>query len=484
MKNKLLIILLSVSFFATAQTGITWSPAVSVSNMNMYSNLHPRIMLDGSGEPMVLWSKSSTKKVAFSRWSGNTFTTPVYLNPSPIDIFTSSWAGPDFASKGDTVYVVFKREPEIYDTNYIYIVRSFDGGANFSAPIRVDMIGNKISRFPTITVDNIGNPIVAFMKIDANFMNPKWVVVKSTDYGSTFSMDVLASGYSGGNGDICDCCPGAIVASGNNVAMLYRDNLNNMRDIWAGVSTNGATSFPSGMNIDQNNWMVNACPSTGPDGIIVGDTLYSVLMNQANGPALVYSGKASLSAMQGGLALNITGVLPGIIQQNFPRIANNGYVAAEVWKQVVTGGDAQIALKFSTNIQNGFIAGFDTVASSMANDIENADVAIGYGAVHVVWQDNSSGTVKYSKGTFIPSGISNDLGKKTISVYPNPFENEINIKLNSTNDFSVEILNTLGENVFYAHGQSKVNTSKLANGIYFIRVKQDNDLFMQKIIKQ
>lgn len=347
MKNKLLIILLSVSFFATAQTGITWSPAVSVSNMNMYSNLHPRIMLDGSGEPMVLWGKSSTKKVAFSRWSGNTFTTPVYLNPSPIDIFTSSWAGPDFASKGDTVYVVFKREPEIYDTNYIYIVRSFDGGANFSAPIRVDMIGNKISRFPTITLDNIGNPIVAFMKIDANFMNPKWVVVKSTDYGSTFSMDVLASGYSGGNGDICDCCPGAIVASGNNVAMLYRDNLNNMRDIWAGVSTNGATSFPSGMNIDQNNWMVNACPSTGPDGIIVGDTLYSVLMNQANGPALVYSGKASLSAMQGGLALNITGVLPGIIQQNFPRIANNGYVAAEVWKQVVTGGDAQIALKFS-----------------------------------------------------------------------------------------------------------------------------------------
>jgi len=171
-----------------------------------------------------------------------------------------------------------------------------------------------------------------------------------------------------------------------------------------------------------------------------------------------------------------------VILQNFPRIANNGKVAAEVWKQSISGGKSQVGLKFTTNIQSGFPAVFDTVAASNMNDIANADVAVGIGTVHVVWQDDYTGLVKYRKGTFVSSAV-NEGATNKISVYPNPVENEIRINIPLNQDFSVEIFNTIGERVISAPNQTKINTMELKSGLYFITVKQNGSLFNQKFVK-
>ena len=200
---------------------ITWdNNGMDISN-NSFGSMHPRIAKDRAGNPLVVWGRMSDKSVMFSRWNGTAFTTPVRLNPSGMDVATASWMGPDIASHGDTVYVIVKRTPEVTDTNYIYIIRSFDGGQSFVAPVRVDMIADSISRFPTIATDPLGNPLVAFMKFNSSFSDSRWVVTKSTDFGNTFSPDVLASGWDGST-EVCDCCPGSIVSDGNNSAVLYR----------------------------------------------------------------------------------------------------------------------------------------------------------------------------------------------------------------------------------------------------------------------
>lgn len=237
---------------------------------NTYGNMHPRITLDGAGNTLVVWGRMSDESVFFSRWNGTMFTTPIKLNPSWMKVATASWMGPNIASKGDTVYVVVKRSPEVSDTNHIYIIRSFNGGVSFSSPVRVSFIADSISRFPTVTIDATGNPIVAFMKFNSSLLDSRWVVTKSTDYGATFSTDVKASGYNGPTNGVCDCCPGAIVTSKNVSTMLYRDNLNNIRDIWTGVSTNNNANFYGGFKVDNNNWMITSCPSSGPDGVIIG----------------------------------------------------------------------------------------------------------------------------------------------------------------------------------------------------------------------
>jgi hypothetical protein len=319
MKNTLTILLIVFCLSASAQ--ITWTPGMNISS-NSFSNMHPRLALDRAGNPMMVWGRMSDESVFFSKWNGTMFTTPIKLNPTWMTIATASWQSPDIASHGDTVYVVVKRTPETSDTNRIFIFTSFNGGVSFNTPVELGFIADSISRFPTVTTDATGNPIVAYMKFNSMFMDSRWVVLKSTDYGSTFSSDVKASGW-GNSTEVCDCCPGAIVSSGNTSAMLYRDNNNNIRDIWTGISNNNATTFPLGFEIGNNNWMLISCPSSGPDGIIIGDTLYSTFMSGGSGAYRTYLSKSSISTGVVSSMTNLLGSAPGTKpNKNFPTHCN------------------------------------------------------------------------------------------------------------------------------------------------------------------
>ncbi len=481
MRKILLLSLICINTFVSAQSGITWTMGMNIST-NTYSNMHPRMALDSLGNPLVVWGKMSNESAYFSKWNGTAFTTPVKLNPSWMTIATASWQSADIAAHGDTVYVVVKRTPETNDTNRIFIFTSFNGGNSFNTPVELGFIADSISRFPTVTTDATGNPIVAYMKFNASFMDSRWVVAKSTDYGNTFSTDVKASGW-GSSTEVCDCCPAAIVSSSNKSAILYRDNNSNIRDIWTGISNNDAASFSTGFEVDNNNWMVMSCPSSGPDGVIIGDTLYSTFMSSGSGNYRTYFSKSSISTGAIGSFSNLTGAIPGLSQQNYPRIETDGNAMAIVWKQTVSGV-AQLPILFTNNISNGFPASYDTVD---LDNITNADVAMKNGKIYVVWQDDATGTVKYRRGTYTPmsTGINKEF-ENNFSIFPNPATDKLNIISPDNKIFSLNILNSFGENIYSTKATSnlQIETSSFASGLYFIQVNSQNKLFTQKFIKQ
>ena len=342
--KKIYTVILAMMFVTTisqAQSGITWSPAAQVAPSSS-GNYHPRVTLDANNNPLVLFGHS--QRAMFTRWNGTMFTAPIMVNTASISVASDTWMGPQIASKGDTVYVVMKRFPEAPDTNRLFIARSFNGGVTFSAPIEFGFIADSTSRFPTVTIDDTGNPIVGYMKF-ANSMNgntSRWVVMKSTDYGSTFSVDVRASSMAN---PICDCCPGSIVNSGNRVAMLYRNNATNIRDMFAGVSNDNGATFPSRYDVDMTNWLITSCPASGPDCVIVGDSLYTIFMSSSSGAARVYYNKSSLTGMTSVGSTMITGPITGLSVQNYPRMANKGTAVAAVWKQSVSGNN-QLVFRF------------------------------------------------------------------------------------------------------------------------------------------
>jgi hypothetical protein len=355
---------------------------------------------------------------------------------------------------------------------------------SFDAPVRVDDIADSISRFPTVTVDALGNPIVAFMKFNSSFLESRWVVARSTDFGKTFSKDVKASGYSGVNAEVCDCCPGAIVSSGNVTAMLYRDNLNNIRDIWTGISTNNNQSFSSGYKSDNTNWMIMSCPSSGPDGVIVGDSLYSVFLSGGNGSYRTYLSTSSVSGKSLGSVKRLTGNMAGLGQQNYPRIASYGSAMAIVWRQTVNGS-VQLPLLFTRDIQNGFNTNTDTVD---LGDITNMDVALGDRKIYVVWQDDNSATVKFRSGSYSPITAIKDIDiRKPIEISPNPVNYYVH--LSSDNGYSgIRIVNILGETVYlqneWVYESQTLDISFLEKGLYFIQVQIGEETFTYKLIKE
>jgi hypothetical protein len=478
------LVLIFACVISEAQT-IAWSPAMDVAS-NTYDNLHPRVVTDRSGNPMVIWGRNSDASVFFSKWNGTGFTMPMKVNTSGLTIATAAWMGPDLASKGDTVYVVMKQTPENDSTKHIFISRSVNGGTTFSMPVQVDNIADSLSRFPVVTTDALGNPIVGFMKFDPSFGSARWAVAKSTDFGSTFATDTKASGWSGMGALVCDCCPGSITCSGNKVAMLYRDNLSNIRDMWGGISSNIGSSFTQGLGYDQGNWMLMYCPSSGPDGTIIGDTLYTAYMSGASGDELVYYNRTSLSSLSNSAGTPFTGQFVGLTQQNYPRVASAGNALATVWKQSVSGTDYLVS-SFTNNATVGLYQ-MDTIASSY---VMNGDVAMIDGKIFAVWQDFNSGTVKYRMGTYTSvTGITENIEQNSFSVYPNPANDYVNIHLSpsfQTQPLRISVCNALGKEILnnqseITFGNILLNTKSFSNGVYFITLQSGTATCTKKII--
>lgn len=478
---SILFIAMTLQSFAQ----VTWSTPVTVTTGSAFGNLHPRVTLNRSGNPLVLWGKSDTKAY-FSRWNGTAFTAPVAVGNAGINVMAQSWAGPDIASYGDTVYITMKRTPETMNMNHMYMVRSYDGGVTFSDTIKIDNIDTSMSRFPVVTTTSTGNPLITFMKFNTTFGDAKYVVTRSTDYGTTFSADAVASGTAG---DVCDCCPSSIISSGSKAIMLFRNNLSNIRDIWVGVSNDGGMTFPGAMAVDTTNWMIMSCPSSGPDGFVIGDSLYTVFMSTSTGTAFVHLSRASLSGLTA-KHNRITGMFTGLSSQNYPRIANAGNAAAVVWKQNTTTGNS-IVYSFTNNISSGFPT-YTVVPTATGSGMINADVTMTPGAIHIVWEDDNSGSVMYAKGTYtVPSTSIEPLAKKEIvEVYPNPANQSFTVSLNNINTISSCFLtDNVGRNIelqpIIKNGKATFSLNGIAKGgYYFVMTDEVGKTYYSKLIVQ
>lgn len=269
--------------------------------------------------------------------------------------------------------------------------------------------------------------------------------------------------------------------------MLYRNNLSNIRNTWAGVSTNGGASFSNNLLVDATNWMIMSCPSTGPDAVIIGDTVYNTFMSQSGGSARVYTSKFSLS---GGVATPtsmIAGNITGLSQQNYPRMAKAGTAAGIVWRQVISG-TPQVALAFTNTITSGFPSTPEVVATGI---ITNADIAMTQNTVHVVWEDDNSGTVMYRKGTYYPSSVEEVLTvNKYIALSPNPAKDFFSISIKDMSGVTECILiDNTGKKIQVGLSKTSdkiiVSLEGIADGIYFALLKDDKgNSYYSKVIKQ
>ena len=84
------------------------------------------------------------------------------------------------------------------------------------------------------------------------------------------------------------------------------------------------------------------------------------------------------------------------------------------------------------------------------------------------------------------TGINYTNLENNFSIFPNPSTDCLNINSHSSENFSVSLFNSLGEKIYSEQVMSKLTllTSNFINGIYFLQIKSDKNLFTKKIIKQ
>ena len=484
MKYLLILLALVMSLPLNAQT-LTWSAEFPVTGGSNYNNVRPRIALTTGNTPIIMWGDDVNSDVFTAKWNGSGFTAPLKIHSDSIDVFTSYWAGPEFEASGDTVFIGLKVLPEA--DNGVYSVRSTDGGLTFGDTVRIENIGDSLARFPTVTIASGGNPVFAYMKFDSNWMDAQYTVVQSTDGGDTFEQDVEAGLLV--TGEACDCCPAAIKTEGQRQVIMFRNNDNDLRETWMVYSDDDGTSFVASGQTDTTNWVVNQCPSYGPDFIMSGNTIHSTWLSRGGGGVeRIYVGSYDIGTMQITFQDTISsGDLPTANFQRYSRMAGEGDLLGVVF-QHISFGNPDILFASSTTGSAGLIDNFDSVNTSTIGNQQSPDIAYADGTFHIVWQDEESGDVVY-KNVSMPTNIEEStLPALEINISPNPF-NEfavMKIKGGNTNPYTVEIYDVSGKEVWRYPDQRStqliISKGELQAGMYFYKFSSTESITNGKFI--
>jgi len=145
-------------------------------------------------------------------------------------------------------------------------------------------------------------------------------------------------------------------------------------------------------------------------------------------------------------------------------------------------GNTNIITWFRNDGQGNFL-GQQDIASLDETDIiisfvdlngnSNRDILTkSYSGETISWYENL-GTLSLNQNTLL-----------NLSIYPNPTKNILKINSNTTIS-QIEIYNELGVVVLSNLNKNNIDISTLDQGLYFIKVKDENDIYgIHKIIKE
>ncbi len=469
MKKLVLGIITTCSFtiLSSAQSAV-WDAPISVALGTTYSNIYPRIALTTGDNPQVVWESGGTDKIYTSRWNGSGFTSPLTLNPTGVFPYIATWTGAEIASSGDTVFVVFSTDPTISDA-HVYTFRSLDGGVTFEDTVRVDQIGSDVPRFPSVAVGSNGNPIVNFMRFNSSMQDPEYSITRSVNGGSSYLATINPTAAV--TGFVCDCCPASVATSGDRHVLLFRNDISNIREMWGCYSTDGSTTFTAAAEVDQTNWNVSSCPSSGPSGVIMGDSLVSTWMSAGD----IYISSTNLANQQIGVHRQLFPT--GIGVQNYPVIAGKGDTLAVVW-QGSNGGATDVFFTYSVTGTAGLGVNIDTITQGGTGSQTRPDIQFSNGKFHIVFSDNVGTNVKYLRGTIDPSTLNLTESKpdSELEIFTVQTDGKTAIKVKSEleTESTIQLINSAGQQVSVSKQQIGKGISAIAipegiqKGIYYV----------------
>ncbi|MGA0559727.1 sialidase family protein [Larkinella sp. VNQ87] len=145
------------------------------------------------------------------------------------------------------------------DLQIVYAV-SKDQGTTWTKPqpVHQDKTPNVVRGFFDATVLANGEIGVAYLNDipgKAHQRDLRFVTSNGDQFGAEQVVDAF----------VCDCCPiSLLVDASGTLNMYYRENQENIRDIYKTTSKDNGKTFSPAEPLYKDNWQVNGCPHSGP----------------------------------------------------------------------------------------------------------------------------------------------------------------------------------------------------------------------------
>jgi hypothetical protein len=232
------------------------------------------------GTLWLAWAANGVVSVAHSADLGRTFSTPVAVNPKPLDLDWGPDSRPSIAvDRADRVFVAFARFRNSKFDGEVLFSRSLDGGNSFATPTPITN-NPESQRFQTLALDADGSLFAAWLdkrdRVPAMARGEKYVgaglaFAWSTDHGASFSAATIAQD------NTCECCRlGAGFAGPGRPVIAFRNVFGGtVRDHAVTTFLNPQKPGPI-YRISVDDWKIDACPHQGPTLAITPNGTYHV----------------------------------------------------------------------------------------------------------------------------------------------------------------------------------------------------------------
>ncbi len=312
-KSVFLLLCLHLSGSSFAQSKVVWSDSIEVVSTNLAITA-PKISFLPDGSPIISWggSNSTTNQIWCSVFSNGGFTPPVSVVQSPNLPILFGFGGYDMSVFNNHVYIVFEEQQ-----GGIWCTKSTDGGQSFQVAVQVQpTVSGGFATISAIESDDNGNPVISYIKGKNGVV---YEVRRSADGGESFGDPVVANTPAPG-GEVCECCSSDLLISGDSVWIVFRNNNQNLRDIWISRSTDLAASFDVAADVDETDWVINVCPISGPKMARMHDSIAAVWMSRPSGISKVYANTLHASDMVAGQQIALYTASGSLVNQTFPEI--------------------------------------------------------------------------------------------------------------------------------------------------------------------
>jgi hypothetical protein len=460
---------------ANAQDFLTTTP-IKVAGGS--GNHHPQVELIEAGRVGVTWTSNGSKNVYFAKHNGlDGFDSPVQLNPDGMDVQSYDWSGPDFAVEGDNVYVVFRSYG--YETGHIYIVKSTDKGETFGDTVRVDYLDAGFGQYPDLAVFN-DTVYVTFMNHDDGGANPSYDVVRSVDGGLTFEEEVTAASII--EGESCDCCQPEIIVNEEKLVLFFRNNDENIRDIKGVISTDRGASFTDWISVDDHNWYIEACPSTGPDAHFISDSkVVASYKSEVAGEGKVFLNVYDLEADVSTDLVEIYGTSGTAGSLNYPQVCYDDEVIGVVWEDGATGSSIDVFFNQSSATSIDFNPDNAINLTALAAVQSKPDITLENGVYHVVYADATDFSVYY-----IQIAQANSIQESALEFEVSQTTDQITVKYDGLESVQITITDLHGRIITETRMNSQTlnfETNSWDSGVYFITLISGESRSVKKIVK-
>uniref|UniRef100_UPI0035AEB830 putative Ig domain-containing protein n=1 Tax=Flavobacterium sp. TaxID=239 RepID=UPI0035AEB830 len=319
---------------------------------------------------------------------------------------------------------------------------------------------------PTVSGENLTYSIVPSLPNGLSFDTSTGIISGTpTEIQDATDYEVTATNSGGSTSfvlsiEIIDVAPNGLSYSTPNVFTVNQT----ITDLTPTVTGENLTysivpSLPSGLSLDTSTGIIFGTPTEIQDA-----TDYEVTATNSGG---------STSFV---LSIEIIDVAPNGLTYNTPNVFTVNQTITDL-TPTVTGEN----LTFSINpsLPNGL--SFDTSTGIISGTPTETQDAIDY----EVTATNSGGSISF----VVSIAVEEELGlidevKKMFTVYPNPFENEINV-VHEFDEVQYSIFSLDGKEIQFGILQnSKIMINQLPSSVYLLKLQSEDKVQIIKIVKQ